>query len=66
MRHLNVNSLIGACLEPTRVSIVNAYCNKGSLRDILQNRHVTMDKLFTTAFANDIAQVTNIAQITVT
>lgn len=31
LRHDNVNSFIGACIEPTRVLIVTDYCAKGSL-----------------------------------
>ncbi len=57
MRHPNVMSLIGACVEPNRTCVVIGYCGKGSLRDVLQSRHVTLDKIFTSAFANDIAQV---------
>jgi guanylate cyclase len=57
LRHSNINSLIGACLEPSKVCIVVNYCAKGSLRDVLQSRHITMDKIFTTAFASDIVQV---------
>lgn len=57
LRHSNINPLIGACLEPNRVCVVNGYCNKGSLRDVLQSRHMTVDKIFTAAFATDIVQV---------
>jgi len=31
LRHDNVNSFIGACIETTRVLIVTDYCAKGSL-----------------------------------
>ena len=58
MRHTNVIQFIGACLEPNRVCIVMEYCSKGSLRDVIQNRHVSLDKIFTISFANDIVQVT--------
>lgn len=56
LRHPNLASFIGACVEPTKVCVVTGYCSKGSLRDVLQNRHVNMDKMFTIAFANDIVQ----------
>jgi serine/threonine protein kinase len=31
IRHDNINSFIGACLEPMRVLIITDYCAKGSL-----------------------------------
>lgn len=31
LRHDNVNSFIGACVEPMRVLLVTDYCAKGSL-----------------------------------
>lgn len=31
LRHDNINSFIGACVEPLRVLIVTDYCAKGSL-----------------------------------
>lgn len=57
LRHQNIVSLIGACLEPNHICVVIGYCSKGSLRDVLQSRHITMDKIFATAFASDIVQV---------
>ena len=57
LRHSNINSLIGACVEPNKVCIVYGYCGKGSLRDVLQSRHITMDRIFATAFSSDIIHV---------
>lgn len=31
LRHDNVNSFIGACLQPTLILLVTDYCAKGSL-----------------------------------
>ena len=60
LRHVNVMSLVGACVEPNRTCVIMGYCGKGSLRDILQSRHVTLDKIFTSSFAHDIVQVNDL------
>lgn len=31
LRHDNINSFIGACIEPTAILLVTDYCAKGSL-----------------------------------
>lgn len=31
MRHCNLNSFIGACVEPMRILLITDYCAKGSL-----------------------------------
>jgi serine/threonine protein kinase len=57
LQHPNINPLLGACIEPSKICTLSLYCPKGSLRDILQSRHVILDKVFTISFAIDIAQV---------
>ena len=32
LRHDNLNSFIGACVEPEQIRIVSEYCTRGSLR----------------------------------
>jgi guanylate cyclase len=32
LRHENVNSFVGACVEPGIVCIITEYCTRGSLR----------------------------------
>ena len=31
IRHNNLNSFIGACVEPMRILLITDYCTKGSL-----------------------------------
>lgn len=37
IRHDNINSFIGACIEPMRILLVTDYCAKGSLYVSIQN-----------------------------
>ena len=32
LRHENVNSFVGACVEPGSVCVITEYCARGSLR----------------------------------
>ena len=34
LRHENVNSFVGACVEPGNVCIITEYCSRGSLRGV--------------------------------
>ena len=36
LRHDNLNSFIGACVEPEQIRIVSEYCTRGSLRYVLK------------------------------
>lgn len=53
-RHDNVNSFIGAVIEPLRILIVTDYCAKGSLYDIVENENIKLDKMFITSLVNDL------------
>lgn len=57
LQHPNINALLGACIEPSKICTLSLYCTKGSLRDILQSRRVILDKVFSVSFAIDITQV---------
>ncbi len=57
LNHQNVNTIIGACVEPNNVYILSPYCSKGSLSDVLENDNIKLDGIFKLAFASDIAQV---------
>jgi hypothetical protein len=57
LRHSNLNTVLGACVEPNHICIVSVYCSKGSLLDVLQNDNIRLDRIFKTSFASDIAQV---------
>lgn len=57
LRHDNINSFIGACVEPTRILLVTDYCAKGSLYDIIENEDIKLDDLFIASLINDLIKV---------
>ncbi|XP_077977104.1 atrial natriuretic peptide receptor 1-like [Glandiceps talaboti] len=54
VRHENLNSFIGACIEAPNICIVSQYCPKGSLQDIIENIEINLDWMFKLSFAIDI------------
>ncbi|XP_017842260.1 receptor-type guanylate cyclase Gyc76C isoform X1 [Drosophila busckii] len=54
LRHDNINSFIGACVEPTRILIITDYCAKGSLYDIIENEDIKLDDLFIASLIHDL------------
>ncbi|EDO27372.1 predicted protein, partial [Nematostella vectensis] len=56
LRHVNVNPCVGVCVEPLTVCIVNEFCAKGSLQDILLDDNLKLDWTFKMSFAMDIAR----------
>ncbi|XP_055593126.1 speract receptor isoform X2 [Uranotaenia lowii] len=54
MRHDNLNAFIGACTESPNICIITEYCNRGSLKDVLQNEDVKLDNMFTASLVADI------------
>lgn len=60
MRELNcenVNSFLGLNQGVTGVSLLWAYCHKGSVYDIIGNDDIALDFNFSMSFAEDIARV---------
>lgn len=57
LRHDNINSFIGACVEPTRVLLVTDFCAKGSLYDIIENEDIKLDDLFIASLIHDLIKV---------
>lgn len=57
LSHANLNPLIGVCIDHLHVSVVNFYCAKGSLQDVLENSSVKLDRNFLLSFATDIVLV---------
>ena len=57
LKHANVNSLVGVCVEMGHVCTLWMYCHKGSLRDVLDSSQIRIDWLFKLSFAYDIASV---------
>ncbi|CAH1099339.1 unnamed protein product [Psylliodes chrysocephalus] len=54
LRHDNVNSFIGACVQPTSILLVTDYCAKGSLYDIVENEDIKLDKMFIASLVHDL------------
>ncbi|XP_041371527.1 atrial natriuretic peptide receptor 1-like [Gigantopelta aegis] len=54
--HPNVNTLIGAFVEPDNNGLVWHYCSRGSLRDVLLDEDINLDWIFKISFATDIAR----------
>ncbi|CAG9865362.1 unnamed protein product [Phyllotreta striolata] len=54
LRHDNVNSFIGACVQPTSILLVTDYCAKGSLYDIVENEDIKLDKMFVASLVHDL------------
>lgn len=54
LRHDNVNSFIGACVQPTKLYLVTDYCAKGSLYDIIENEDIKLDKMFIASLVHDL------------
>lgn len=57
LRHDNINSFIGACVEPMRILLVTDYCAKGSLYDIIENEDIRLDNLFIASLIHDLIKV---------
>ncbi|GFG40122.1 hypothetical protein Cfor_09373 [Coptotermes formosanus] len=57
IRHDNINSFIGACLEPMRILIITDYCAKGSLYDIVENEDIKLDMMFMASLVHDLIKV---------
>lgn len=54
IRHDNINSFIGACVEPMRILLVTDYCAKGSLYDIIENEDIKLDSMFIASLVHDL------------
>lgn len=54
IRHDNINSFIGACVEPMRILLVTDYCAKGSLYDIIENEDIKLDNMFIASLVHDL------------
>ncbi|KAK0094945.1 hypothetical protein PV326_009569 [Microctonus aethiopoides] len=54
IRHGNLNSFIGACVEPMRILLITDYCAKGSLYDIIENEDIKLDNMFIASLVHDL------------
>ncbi|XP_041364284.1 guanylate cyclase 32E-like [Gigantopelta aegis] len=56
MRHDNINTFVGACIDAPNIFIITAYCAKGSLQDILENEDMQLDSMFIASLIFDIVR----------
>ncbi|XP_074647347.1 guanylate cyclase 32E-like [Tubulanus polymorphus] len=54
LRHDNVNSFVGACIETHQIILVTEYCSKGCLQDILSNDDLKLDAMFIASLVMDL------------
>ncbi|XP_064623318.1 guanylate cyclase 32E-like [Lineus longissimus] len=54
IRHDNLVTFIGACIDPPRICIVTEYCAKGTLQDLLENDDIKLDVMFTASLVADL------------
>ncbi|GAB0098027.1 Guanylate cyclase [Sergentomyia squamirostris] len=54
LRHDNICAFIGACTDSPNICIITEYCNRGSLKDVLENEDVKLDNMFTASMVADI------------
>ena len=55
LRHVNINPLLAITVNPSRLCIVQSFCSKGTLHQVLHKRAIQLDRLFKLSFASDIA-----------
>jgi hypothetical protein len=56
LRHDNLNTFIGACVEVPNICIITDYCSRGSLKDVIQS-DVNLDHIFIASMVGDIIRV---------
>ncbi|XP_048576337.1 atrial natriuretic peptide receptor 1 isoform X2 [Nematostella vectensis] len=56
VRHENLVTFTGACVEPPNICILLQYCPKGSLQDILENEDIKLDSMFVNSLLTDIVK----------
>lgn len=54
LRHENINPFIGASVDPPNICIMNLYCTRGSLEDVLKNEDLELDNIFVASFVSDL------------
>ncbi|XP_070200870.1 atrial natriuretic peptide receptor 2-like [Littorina saxatilis] len=56
LHHDNLTRFIGVCIEPQNNFVLNEYCSKGSLQDVLLNDSIKLDWTFRLSLLIDIAK----------
>nr|CAD7400716.1 unnamed protein product [Timema poppensis] len=54
VRHENIISFIGACVDYDNICVLIAYCARGSLEDVLGNNDLHLDTMFVSSLVADI------------
>ncbi len=54
LRHDNINSFIGACVESHCIMLLTDFCHKGSLWDILDNSDIKLEPMFKASLIHDL------------
>ena len=55
LKHDNINSFIGACVDTNCITLITDYCDKGSLVDcVLTNRDMNLDDMFISSLIHDL------------
>ncbi|XP_042192795.1 guanylate cyclase 2G [Callorhinchus milii] len=54
LKHENIISFFGVCIEPPNICIITQYCKKGSLKDVLKTRKFDLDWILKLSLAYDI------------
>lgn len=57
LKHPNLNTFIGACIEPPNIVVAWEYCNKGSLQDVINNDSMKLDDMFKFSICIEILKV---------
>nr|XP_037286310.1 guanylate cyclase 32E-like [Rhipicephalus microplus] len=56
LRHDNLCTFVGVCVEPPNVCVVTDYCSRGSLRDLLDNEDIRLDNMFVASLVDDLVR----------
>ncbi|XP_037521917.2 guanylate cyclase 32E [Rhipicephalus sanguineus] len=56
LRHDNLCTLVGVCVEPPNICVVTDYCSRGSLRDLLDNEDIRLDNMFIASLVDDLVR----------
>ena len=59
IRHENLNAFIGACQYEDGLLLVNEYCSRGSIKDILENGDLKLDDMFISSLVGDLLRVSD-------
>ena len=60
--HENINAFIGATFGEGKLFLIEAYCSKGSLQDILMEDEIKLDWMFKASLINDIVNVGSLVE----